>query len=78
MTITNNYYEGAYINTLNNIPNNNLNDDFFNKINNIRNNKMLSFKTKINKVNIKEKNKDNNLNIIYKYIKEKKIIFIIY
>lgn len=72
MTITNNYYEGAYINTLNNIPNNNLNNDCFNTINNIRDNKMLSFKTKISKVNIKEENKDKNLNIIYKSFKGKK------
>ena len=75
MNITNNYYEGAYINTNNN---NNVNSHCYNTSGNILYNRdkiMMPFKTKISKFNIKENNnkeKDKKIKMKYKYFNFKK------
>ena len=75
MNITNNYYEGAYINTFNN---NNVNSHCYNTSGNILYNRdkiMMPFKTKISKFNIKENNnkeKDKKMKMLYKSFKAKK------
>lgn len=75
MTITNNFYDGSYINTFNNYANddqNKIND--FNTVNsNITkvNNNMFPCKEKINKLDIKEDNKDKKNYNLYKSLKSK-------
>ena len=78
MNITNNYYEGAFINNLNN--NNSVDSNFFSPSSNTydRDNKVIQFKDKISKFNGKEekkdkdKDKDKKVNILSKSLNVKK------
>ena len=74
MNITNNFYEGAFINNLNN--NNSVDSNFFSPSSNTydRDNKVIQFKDKISKFNGKEekKDKDKKINILYKSLNGKK------
>ena len=80
-TITNNFYDGSYINTVNNFTNDNLNlshkNNCFNTINNNINpkeNKILPFKTKQNNAIFKEynKKKKKKINKLCKSLKSRK------
>ena len=74
MTITNNFYDGSYINNLNNFTQETMDKNTF-QISNVQS-KMASYKTIANKYNQKEKEKEinlkKNLNLLNKTLKPPK------